>query len=227
MRIRGILLDFYGTVVEEDDDVIRTIAEQIAVGSTEHSAKEIGSLWGGEFAAAAAAVAVAGTGFRPQRDIVISALARVLATIDSDLDPTRLCEAQFRYWRSPGMRVGSLEFLDICDVPICVVSNIDRDDIHAAIDHHLLSLPRVVTSEDVTSYKPSPEIFNAALETLGLAPEEVLHVGDSLTADVAGANALGIPVAWVNRRNRPAPEQSRIDHQITDLRELLPVLAGS
>ncbi|WP_442914530.1 hypothetical protein [Kribbella sp. NBC_01484] len=28
-------------------------------------------------------------------------------------------------------------------------------------------------------------------------------MGDSLTADVRGANALGIPVAWVNRRPRP------------------------
>jgi 2-haloacid dehalogenase/putative hydrolase of the HAD superfamily len=93
------------------------------------------------------------------------------------------------------------------------------------VAHHDLDLPLRVTSEAVCSYKPRPEIFLAALDQLRLPAANVLHVGDSLTSDVAGANVLGIPVAWVNRRARPRPPHLLIEHEISDLRDLLPVLS--
>ncbi len=34
---------------------------------------------------------------------------------------------------------------------------------------------------------------------LGCQAQEALHVGDSLSSDVQGAQALGIDVVWVNR----------------------------
>jgi putative hydrolase of the HAD superfamily len=40
--------------------------------------------------------------------------------------------------------------------------------------------------------KPDPAIFHAALDALGVQPEEAVHVGDSLQADVTGAAATGI-----------------------------------
>ncbi len=40
--------------------------------------------------------------------------------------------------------------------------------------------------------KPDPRIYAAALSGLGLAPGQVLHVGDSLHLDVLGARAAGL-----------------------------------
>lgn len=40
--------------------------------------------------------------------------------------------------------------------------------------------------------KPSPDFFQAGLARLGLPPEHVAMVGDSLTADIAPAQALGM-----------------------------------
>lgn len=220
--IQGVLLDFYGTVVEDDDDVIHSIAEEIAADVPGFDAREIGSLWGREFAVGTRATTT--IGFRPQREIVLTALADVLTSVGSSLSAETLCERQFAYWRTPGLRVGSAEFLEQCGVPVCIISNIDRADLDAAIDHHGLHVAHRITSEDVRTYKPHSAIFAAGLDALGLSPDEVLHVGDSLTADVAGANAVGIPVAWVNRRGRSAPADTRIDHEIGDLCELLPLL---
>ncbi len=221
VRIRGILLDFYGTVVEEDDDVIRGICEEVARDG-DHSAPEIGAMWGREFTLSTAAANVGG--FRRQCDLAVSSLARVLARVGSDRDPVELCAPQFHYWRSPTLRTGSREFLENCQLPICVVSNIDREDLKAAIEHHQLRPLDLVTSEDIGVYKPAPKIFRAGLEVLGMEPNEVLHIGDSLTADVAGADSLGIRVAWVNRKKRWAPTSARIDYELTDLREILPAL---
>jgi putative hydrolase of the HAD superfamily len=81
----------------------------------------------------------------------------------------------------------------------------------------------VVISDEVGIRKPRAEIFEAVLERLGAAPAEVIHVGDSLSADVAGAASLGMRTAWLTRRvgdpeaalrdyQGPAP-----DHVIADL----------
>ena len=81
-----------------------------------------------------------------------------------------------------------------------------------------------VTSEDVRSYKPRRELFEAGLGLLGLEPHEVLHIGDSLGSDIAGANALGIPVAWVNAQGRAAPRSAVLAAECCDLRDLLPLI---
>jgi putative hydrolase of the HAD superfamily len=48
-----------------------------------------------------------------------------------------------------------------------------------------------IYSMDVGHAKPRPEIFAAAVETLGVAPNEILHVGDNERTDVRGALAAG------------------------------------
>lgn len=47
--------------------------------------------------------------------------------------------------------------------------------------------------------KPDPRIFHAAAEAVGVAPQEVLHVGDDARLDVVGALDAGLQTVWVNR----------------------------
>lgn len=47
-------------------------------------------------------------------------------------------------------------------------------------------------SDEVGHYKPSAQIFEAALSALEAQPEAALHVGDLRRTDVAGAAALGM-----------------------------------
>jgi len=65
--------------------------------------------------------------------------------------------------------------------------------------YHGIKATSIVTSEDVRSYKPRPEIFLRALELINVRPGEVLHIGDSLSSDIAGAKGLGISTCWLNR----------------------------
>ena len=61
-------------------------------------------------------------------------------------------------------------------------------------------------SDEVGYIKPHGEIFRRALEEIGVAPEEVLFVGDTPEADIEGARALGIDACWINRRGRAFPK---------------------
>ena len=47
--------------------------------------------------------------------------------------------------------------------------------------------------------KPDPSIFRAACEAAGAAPDQVLHLGDDLDADVGGALAAGLHAGWICR----------------------------
>lgn len=91
----------------------------------------------------------------------------------------------------------------------------------------------IAISDAVGIRKPRPEIFRAALDELGVAPGEALHVGDSLHADVGGAAACGIPSVWITRRVTDAERRLR-EHDgakpefvIEDLAEIGPLLDRS
>jgi putative hydrolase of the HAD superfamily len=47
-------------------------------------------------------------------------------------------------------------------------------------------------SDETGHYKPAPQAFEAALDSLGARPEEAMHVGDLRRTDIAGAAALGM-----------------------------------
>jgi FMN phosphatase YigB (HAD superfamily) len=47
-------------------------------------------------------------------------------------------------------------------------------------------------SDEVGHYKPSPQIFEAALDALSAQPAEAMHVGDLRRTDIAGARGVGM-----------------------------------
>ena len=200
--IRGLLLDFYGTVVEEDDEVIASICARAAdSGFGAVTAEQVGATWWRAFQAAMGA-----SPFRPQREIAVASLAAALSAAGCTADAAVLCENQVRFWRTAPLRPGTRAFLDSADMPICIVSNIDRADLGGSARLSRAVIHCRSHQRGCSTYKPSPRIFRQGLAMLGLRAEEVVHVGDSLTADVAGAQAAGIAAVWVNRRNRPVPD---------------------
>ncbi len=60
-------------------------------------------------------------------------------------------------------------------------------------DLGLTDLVDVVTfSDELRVRKPRPEIFLRTLEQIDARPEEAVHVGDRMLADVAGARGVGM-----------------------------------
>lgn len=57
----------------------------------------------------------------------------------------------------------------------------------------------VTVSAEVGYHKPAPQIFQRTCRTLSLAPEHVLHVGDSQREDIEGGRQAGLPVLHVQR----------------------------
>lgn len=98
----------------------------------------------------------------------------------------------------------------------------------AAFEPHLSS---IVISEEIGIRKPRVEIFEAVVDSMGMKPQEILHVGDNLQADVAGAAAAGMRTVWLTRQVAD-PERAmgrydgpKPDFALEDLLDL-PVLAA-
>ncbi len=127
-------------------------------------------------------------------------LAQAFEEFRVEADPRPYVDVLQREWLGarayPEVR-GVLEALQ--GVPMAVVSNADDAMLRTILARNGLAFDVVVTSEACRTYKPAAGIFEVAVRELGVPPREVLHVGDSLEADVAGAGRLGMATAWVNR----------------------------
>ena len=89
------------------------------------------------------------------------------------------------------------------------------------IGHHF---DFVVTPAEAGAAKPDSAIFELALDTAGVSPEGVVHVGDDPVRDVAGATAIGLRTVWMNPDGRPWPGERRPDAEIRSLDSLLAVI---
>jgi len=74
------------------------------------------------------------------------------------------------------------------------------------------------------SGKPQAPIFHAAAASLGLKPEEVLHVGDDASLDVLGAINAGMQAAWLMRDARPWEHDTHPHLTVRDLQALCAAL---
>jgi 2-haloacid dehalogenase len=85
---------------------------------------------------------------------------------------------------------------------LAILSNVDDDLFVSTAPRLEVEFDHVITAQQARAYKPSLKIFKLALERIGIAPERVLHVGQSIYHDVIPAQSLGLATVWVNR---PSP----------------------
>jgi putative hydrolase of the HAD superfamily len=99
--------------------------------------------------------------------------------------------------------VPMLNELAALGINLGIVSNWD-DRLGPLLEHLKLNkyFEAIIVSCDVGFTKPSPVIFEQAAKKLGVPPGLILHVGDSLDTDVAGAKAAGFEAVLVDRALR-------------------------
>jgi putative hydrolase of the HAD superfamily len=137
-----------------------------------------------------------------------------------------------RYWKSEKDAVPILRQLRKRGCRMAIISNAgDAQDVDTLVGQHGLAefFEFVLVSARVGIRKPDSRIFHLALERLGAAPERTLMVGDTLGADILGAQNAGIKSAWITRRaeragNRDHEETIQPDYTIATLGELLNIV---
>ena len=124
--------------------------------------------------------------------------------------------AELSAWRMYDDVLPALDTLASKGIPLAVISNWDAR-LRPLLQQFRLDryFEIIIVSCEVGFAKPSPVIFEHAAKKLGIAPEHIVHVGDSAKEDVAGATAAGVGALLIDR-DKEAIEAG----QISSLRQL-------
>lgn len=106
---------------------------------------------------------------------------------------------------------------------LCIASN-------SELEHQVERLTRcgiypyiqkMFVSEELGAPKPEPQFFDRCIEALSpLSRDEILLIGDSLTADIRGGIQAGIHTGWFNRRGDTPSELPAVDFTVRHLSEV-------
>lgn len=179
-------------------------------------------------------------------DLVEQSTAVILQTLLAELGYSDVPEAVLRdvlariyavsqkHWIPETDAVSVLEALRAEGYMLGVVSNAGDDaDVQTLVDkagiRHCLDF--ILTSAAFGFRKPDARIFEFAMEYWGLPPEQVAMVGDTLEADILGANQAGMYSVWITRRVEMAAvhdlrKHIQPDAEVDSLAALVPLFAG-
>ncbi len=113
---------------------------------------------------------------------------------------------------------------------LAIISNIDDELFANSAKHLQVEFDFVITAAQVKSYKPSKNNFEVAIQKMGIAPEKLLHIAQSIYHDIVPAKAIGLSTIWVNRRQgkegfgATLPASGKPDLEVPDLKTLVDLI---
>ena len=110
---------------------------------------------------------------------------------------------------------------------VCAASNAAQEQQHTRLARAglLPYIREIFTSELLGAEKPSRAFFDACFARLPDAkPETTVMIGDSLSADIGGAQDCGLKTVWFNPHGKTAPEALRPDFTVKTLAEICTIL---
>lgn len=111
--------------------------------------------------------------------------------------------------------------------PVFAVSNSGHNQQMARLEKAGMAqfVQKVFLSETIGFSKPRKEFFDGCFSELsGLSPENVIIIGDSLSADIAGGAGYGLKTCWFNFLGEKLPESITPDYIVTRLSDIKNIL---
>jgi 2-haloalkanoic acid dehalogenase type II len=220
--VGAITFDAFGTIIDPGRDVLIRIARAACADHRpELDPEALLATWDRYFIGREAEA------FVTLAEITEDSLGKAFREHGIEGDPRPYVDRLVGLWRGAKAYAEVPAVLAALDgFPRAVVSNADHEFLVDVLGRNGLRFDAVITSESARTYKPRPRIFEAALESLRVEPRDVVHVGDSLHADIAGASRLGIRTVWVNRAGvRRGPADPMPDAEANDLTALPELIA--
>jgi 2-haloalkanoic acid dehalogenase type II len=142
--------------------------------------------------------------YRSYREVLSETARRVAAELGWSLAPGResFLHESLPMWPPFADTNEALLKLSVAGCRLGILSNVDDDLLAATCRHFSVPFDFVITAQQVRAYKPAhPHFLEARHRLAGAA---WLHAAQSFFHDVVPAAELGIPVAWINRKQEKA-----------------------
>jgi putative hydrolase of the HAD superfamily len=212
--LKAVTFDAAGTLVEPWPSVgavYARVAEECGIGpvSADELNRQFARAWQGK------------RNFDYSRD----AWRRIVAKTFSGLAPVKPAFfdhvydefAQSRCWRVYEDVGPALERCRSRGLKLGVISNWD-ERLRPLLEQIGLApyFNTVLVSTEIGHHKPEREIFERAVKSLEVSPEQILHVGDSVAEDVAGAAAAGFQSVLLDRSGANKTAMASLEGLLSD-----------
>ncbi len=219
-QFKVLTFDCYGTLVDWEAGILAGLRPLLERHSVTRADEEILERYGRYEARIEAGA------YRKYKDVLRDVVEQFGAEFGFDAHPDlNVLVDTFDGWRPFADTVDALRSLHR-HYQLMPLTNVD-DDLFAITAAQLqVPFDKVMTAEQIGSYKPSPRNFEYMLAHVGVPKEQVLHVAQSLYHDIAPARSLGIATVWINRRQGKTgagatpPANAQPDMEVPDMRTL-------
>ena len=214
---QAITFDCYGTLIDWESGILRALRPLLAEHGKRVSDEQVLALY------AELEPAIQSAEYLPYR-LVLEEVVRGVGQHFGFLvstDEARGLAASLKSWTPFPDTVAALRALK-SRYRLGIISNTDDDLFSDTVRHLHVTFDWVITAEQARAYKPARAIFDLALKKIGLAPEKVLHAGQSVFHDVIPARQMGMSTVLVTRRGPGATRRASAtaDLEVPDLKTL-------
>jgi 2-haloalkanoic acid dehalogenase type II len=207
-----LTFDCYGTLIDWESGIGRWFEEAAAADGAAVAPSNALAAY------AEIEPAVEARDYRSYREVLAATALRAANRLGWSLAPERartLAESLPSWQPFPDTNP-ALERLTATGYSLGILSNVDEDLLSSTLSHFTVRFELLITAQQVRSYKPALRHFHAAREQIG-KNRRWLHVAQSHFHDIVPAHALGIPVAWVNRKGQAGQPDVSPDMEVKTL----------
>ncbi|MBQ9606012.1 MAG: HAD family hydrolase [Lachnospiraceae bacterium] len=195
--IKAVFIDYTGTMVQEDEPYTRELLGYFLSHSDLKTPQEaLKVVWGKVKEIEAASH---GDAFIKNDEKVDRILAYCAENHGLNGDMEYMHNVWRKIWVHAPLYDDVKPFFEKTKQPIYVISNDDMCYLEESMKLKELTPAGIVSAETVRACKPHEAIFKKALELADAKPDEVIHIGDSITSDVEAAKAVGITPVYISR----------------------------
>jgi 2-haloalkanoic acid dehalogenase type II len=209
-----ITFDCYGTLIDWESGISSAFARAAAADTWQFDRTQLLKAY------AEIEPSVEAASYRRYRDILTETAQQVAERLGWPLsrEHALFLAESLPSWQPFADTNQALERLAAAGYSLGILSNVD-DDLLADTRRHLtVTFDLIVTAQQVGSYKPAPGHFTEARQRI--EGKRWLHAAQSYFHDVVPARALGIPIAWINRKHEAASDGGHADREFHTLTEL-------
>jgi 2-haloacid dehalogenase len=137
----------------------------------------------------------------PFSRVTQEALEYSCMALQLSLDSSRV-EALMQEYRKLEMYPEAALALAKLNVKQAILSNGSPDMLDPLVAHSGLKFDAVLSVDEVKVFKPAPEVYQLAVDRLGVSRESIGFVSSNCW-DALGAKSFGFRVFWINRLKAP------------------------
>lgn len=217
--LKAVFLDYTGTIMQEQNSYALKMAQEIASQSSLKDISEIIKIWWTLIKEMEEASYL--DTYLTEDQIVEKALDVLEKKYDYCGNRKEFIRLAHCFWSESPAFEDVKGFFEQCPLPIYIITNNGAEYVNVFLRNNDLRCAGIVCGDMVRAYKPHKELFERALMTIGCAPDEVVHIGDSVVSDIKGAQNIGICPILLDRKGKTISDEFLT---ITSLTEVLPLL---